>query len=181
MTSPNGSQPFVVGIVGPESTGKSTLASELARHYKTEFVREMARVYLEQLDYPYQFEDLAKIAAWQLKEEDQLKKSSHEIIICDTTLLVLKIWSEFKYDKCDHWILEEEARSNYDLILLTDIDLPWQEDPLREHPHERQTLFSIYYRSLIRKGNPFRVIFGTETARLQAAIRAIDGRKRLNH
>ncbi|MBK7681979.1 MAG: AAA family ATPase [Bacteroidetes bacterium] len=51
---------FVIGIVGPESTGKSTLADALSKQYQVNFVHEIAREYLNQLGSPYQEEDLKK-------------------------------------------------------------------------------------------------------------------------
>ncbi len=169
--------PFVIGIVGPESTGKSTITQALAQHYKVGYVPEMAREYLNRLGRDYQIEDLKKIAYLQLEAENQQKKQQQKIVLCDTTLLVIKIWSEYKYHQCDEWILKVEKESKYDLLLLTDIDLPWEEDPLREHPLERPVLFSIYYRSLIQKNQPFKVIFGNETERIEMAIQAIESTK----
>ena len=172
--------PLIIGIVGPESTGKSTLTNALAKYYHVEYVPEMAREYLNQLGRDYQIEDLKKIASLQLNAENTHRKLNLEIVLCDTTLLVIKIWSEYKYHQCDQWILKAEKESKYDLFLLTDIDLPWVEDPLREHPHERATLFSIYYRSLIQKKQPFKVIFGNEKERLERAINAIESMKSMN-
>lgn len=172
--------PFVVGIVGPESTGKSTLTLALAKHYQVNPVPEIAREFLNQLGRDYQIEDLKKIAQLQLNAENDQRNLSQKIIVCDTTLLVIKIWSEYKYHRCDEWILKEEKNSKYDLLLLTDIDLPWAEDPLREHPHERQALFSIYYRSLIQKDQPFKVIFGNEIQRFKRAVTAIESAKSTN-
>jgi nicotinamide riboside kinase len=168
---------FVIGIVGPESTGKSTLTLALAKHYQVGYVPEVAREYLNRLGREYQFEDLKIIASLQLETENAQRNQKQELVICDTTLLVVKIWSEFKYNQCDDWILQAEIESKYDLFLLTDIDLPWVEDPLREHPHERARLFSIYYRSLIQKNQPFKVIFGNEKERFESAVQAIESVK----
>jgi NadR type nicotinamide-nucleotide adenylyltransferase len=177
---PTKEAPFVIGIVGPESTGKSTLTKALANHYQVDFVHEIAREYLNQLGRDYQIDDLKKIASLQLEAENTHRKLPQKIILCDTTLLVIKIWSEYKYHQCDEWILKAEKENDYDLILLTDIDLPWIEDPLREHPHERATLFSIYYRSLIQKKQPFKIIFGNEKERFERAINAIESMKSMN-
>ena len=165
---------FVIGIVGPESTGKSSLAQVLSKHYQENFVHEMAREYLNHLGRPYQEEDLKKIAEIQMQEELKYRNSNQHIVICDTTLLVIKVWSEYKYHRCDEWILKAESETSYDLLLLTDIDLPWVNDPMREHPTERKELFSIYYRTLIQKKEPFKLIFGNKNERFTKAVLAIE-------
>lgn len=163
-----------IAIVGPESTGKSWLTEQLRRHYNSLSVPEMAREYLNNLQRDYRESDLKKIAALQCKTEDDQLKKHPEYLICDTTLLVIKIWSTFKYNSCDTWIVEEEKKRQYDFYLLTDIDLAWEDDPLREHPDKRRELFSIFYRSLIRKGVAFAVIFGSGEERQKRAIRAVE-------
>ena len=87
---------------------------------------------------------------------------------------MIKVWSEYKYHHCNEWILKAERENLYDLLLLTDIDLPWVDDPMREHPTERNALFSIYYRALIQKKEPFKLIFGNENERFTKAIQAIE-------
>ena len=86
-----------IAIIGPESTGKSTLAKELAEYYKTVYVPEVARFYIDELKRSYNQNDLLEIAKLQCDEEDKLLHQANEILICDTNLLVIKIWSEFKY------------------------------------------------------------------------------------
>lgn len=159
-----------IGITGPESTGKSSLAKVLSQHYHSTYVPEMARSYLEQLGRRYDYSDLKKIAEWQCEAEDKAIANNPEFLVCDTTLLVIKIWSEFNFHQCDEWILAEEKRRPYDLFLLTDIDLPWEKDPLREHPEHRKELFSLYYRTLIQCNRPFRIVFGTGEERTNRAI-----------
>ena len=163
-----------VAIVGPESTGKSTLSSQLARHYHTAWVPEYAREYIDQLHRPYKEQDLLKIAQGQLAYEDQMEKKAERLLICDTNLIVIKIWSEFKYGRCDPWILDQVKHRHYDLHLLMDVDLPWQKDPQREHPHLRQQLFDIYYRELKTINVSFKVINGNYEERFNKAVDEID-------
>ncbi|MBI9033364.1 MAG: ATP-binding protein [Bacteroidales bacterium] len=163
-----------IAITGPESTGKSTLASDLAEHYKTVWVPEYAREYLEKINRSYEFDDISIIAKEQKKLENQYIDRAKDLLFCDTELLVTKIWSEYKYGNCDHWILNELKNPGYDLYLLTDIDIPWEYDPQRENPTERKELFDRYYNELIQMKFPFKIINGTREIRLQNAIHYID-------
>ena len=124
-----------IAIVGPESTGKSLLSEQLSNHYNTAWVPEVARDYLHKLNRPYTFDDLSVIAKLQLKEEERLSKTAKHFLFCDTNLIVIKVWSDFKYGRTEKWIVDAIQKSDYSLHLLTDIDLPWEDDPLREHPH----------------------------------------------
>lgn len=175
-----------IAIVGPESTGKSELSAALAGHYKTIWVKEFAREYLEGINRPYNYDDLLQIAKGQLKLEEEAK---HKLvssspnsdfktppIFCDTNLTVIKVWSEFKYQQCDTWILNQIKTRKYFLHLLTDIDLPWQDDPLREHPQQRRELFNIYYDELINQEADFEIVSGINDERILNAIHIIDSR-----
>jgi len=121
-----------IGIVGPESTGKSELAMQLAAHYKCNWVKEYAREFLEKLKRYYIYDDLKRMAQGQIQLEDEALKEKKDFLFCDTTLMVIKVWSQFKYNKVDDWILNEYQNRKYDFYLLCDIDLQWQYDPLRE-------------------------------------------------
>lgn len=163
-----------IAIVGPESTGKSMLAQGLAKHYQTVWVPEYARGYLDKLGRPYEQTDLIKIAHGQLRLEDEWQNDAKNLLICDTNLVVVKIWSEFKYGVCDLEILERMNERKYDLHLLTAIDLPWEPDPLREHPNKREELYARYESELNKQGVPFFVIHGENHERIKNAIHAID-------
>jgi NadR type nicotinamide-nucleotide adenylyltransferase len=161
-----------IAIIGPESTGKSTLAEDLAEALDTVFVPEYAREYIAELGRPYQLEDLQIIAKGQLKLEDELAMKANQVLIADTTLTVIKVWSKHKYDFCDPWILDEESCRNYDLTLVCDIDLPWEEDPQREHPHLREHFFNLY-KGHAQANPPFAVISGGRGERLNKALKEI--------
>lgn len=162
-------------VIGPESTGKSTLSKALAEELATAWVPEYARGYLEELDHDYIEEDLIVIAKGQLKLEDELYEQALGFLICDTDLYVIKVWSEAKYGRCDDWILEEIAKRKYDLYLLTDIDMPWEDDPLREHPNpeERLYFFNIYKDIVASSGVPFEIVSGNPQERLKSSLDAI--------
>jgi NadR type nicotinamide-nucleotide adenylyltransferase len=165
-----------IAITGPESTGKSWLAENLAKHFNTAWVPEYSREYLAGLGREYGFEDIVRIAKGQLKLEEDEARMADRFLFCDTDLLVTKVWSEFKYDACDPWILEQVKIHRYDLYLLCDIDLPWEFDPLREHPDRRKELFEIYRRHLREMKVNFSIVSGSGQKRLENAINAIDER-----
>lgn len=166
-----------IAIVGPECTGKTDLARFLATYYQTTWVPEFARGYLEKLNRPYTKEDLTIIAQGQLNTENTIAEQANGFVFCDTNLVVVKIWSEFKYGSCDPEILTLMKQQMYDLHLLTDVDLPWEDDPLREHPHKRQELFELYKAELENTGARFEIIRGDYASRRAAAITAVEESK----
>jgi NadR type nicotinamide-nucleotide adenylyltransferase len=165
---------FRIAITGPESTGKSWLAENLANVYQTSWVPEYARQYLEKLERPYTYNDVLDIARGQMDAEDSALKSADRLLFSDTECLVTKIWCEVKFNRCHSWIIDQIEQRPYDLYLLCDIDLSWQPDPQREHPHRRQYLFDLYYAELTDRKLPFAVIQGIGSARLECAIEIIN-------
>jgi len=159
-----------IAIVGPESTGKSTLARQLASQLGTVWVPEFARDYLAALNRPYEANDLEKIAQGQLALEEKLLSEAAEFLICDTTLLVIEVWAEHAYGHCPEWIKASVRNQQYDFTFLTNIDLPWEPDPLREHPHLRQYFFKVYQQKLGSLKTPFAIISGNEQERLTTAM-----------
>ena len=163
-----------IAIVGPESTGKSWLSEALASKLNTVWVPEFARTYLNQIERPYEQSDLENIARGQLESEDALQAMANQFLICDTNLLVIEVWSENAFGNCPEWIRNEVRNRKYDLHLLTDVDLPWQPDPLREHPHLRAYFYDIYVQKLKSIGHSFEVVSGLGQARIDCALNLID-------
>ena len=163
-----------IAIVGPESTGKSTLASDLASHYNTVCVPEYSREFLSSLNRPYVKEDLLAIAKGQLAEEQKYRGKADRLIFLDTDLFVVKVWSEFKYGDCDPSILQLLSTNQAGFYLLTSPDIPYEEDPLRESPKDRERLFDIYHKVLVDAGVDFHVVEGSDHTRFQNAIQAIN-------
>jgi NadR type nicotinamide-nucleotide adenylyltransferase len=166
-------------IVGPESTGKSTLSENLANHFNTEWVREYAREYLDTNGTDYTVENLLDIAKGQLAGEDAatkllLEKNTENVIplIIDTDLYVIKVWSEFVFNKCDNWILQEITKRKYDGYILSNTDVPWVKDHLREYPdlETRETLFHHYKELLTEQSVPWIIIKGDYEERTKQAI-----------
>jgi NadR type nicotinamide-nucleotide adenylyltransferase len=166
---------FKIAITGPESTGKSSLAKELARHYNATFVPEYAREYMSNLNRNYTSEDILLIAQKQLENEKaKMNRAMGCFLFCDTDLLVTRIWSLHKYGECDPWIDKHIRKNHYDLFLLCDIDLPWQFDEQREHPNLRQYFFNWYKNELENFGFPYQIVSGTGEKRNENAVKIID-------
>jgi len=161
-------------VIGPECTGKTTLSSALANHYSTVWVPEYARGYLNKLNRPYNQSDLLKIAHGQIRMEEEWIREGKRLAFFDTNLLVIKIWSEHKFGHCEPEILKYHESRRYDFYLLTDIDLPWEEDPQREHPQLREHFKNVYLKMIESTGVPYSLISGAEESRLQKSISLID-------
>lgn len=179
-------------IIGPESTGKSTLCELIAKHYQTKWVPEFAREYLLANGKEYSYEDLLTIAKGQIALEDeisfQFSVSSFQspnspliphhspLLFIDTDMYVMKVWCEFVFGKCHQWIIDQIIDRKYDLYLLCNTDLPWVKDELREYPdlEIREKLFHTYKDTLINQSTLWAEIKGSNDQRLQAAIDAVD-------
>lgn len=162
-----------IAITGPESSGKTTLARQLATFLGAPCVPEYARIYLNLLQRPYRAEDLHRIAQGQKAWEDVLACLQPAFLVCDTDALVLKIWAEYKYGVCPAYIQQWWEARPYHLHLLCKPDIPWQYDPLREHPHQREALYSLYLETLQQERAPYAIVQGAEMERLEAAVRSI--------
>ncbi len=173
MNSPE-EQTIRIAITGPESTGKSTLSQKLAAHYKTIWVPEYAREYLDQLNRPYRQSDLVDIAKGQISMENKALSKASRLLICDTELTVVKIWSQSKYGNVDNFILEKQREQSYDAYLLMDIDLPWEYDPQRENPDKRKYFFDWFERELKASKIHYKVISGNHGQRFAKACDIID-------
>ena len=163
-----------ISITGPESTGKSWLAQKLASLYGEPWAEEYSREYLNKLNRPYNFEDILLIAQGQFKLEEENAKSAKAWLFCDTDFLVTRIWCLVKYGKSHPWIDQMADTHIYDHYLLCNTDLPWEPDPLREHPELRDELMQLYLDELTFRELPFTVISGQDDDRLQAAVKAIN-------
>ena len=179
-------------IIGPESTGKSTLCAQLAAHYNTIWIEEYAREYLLTNGREYTFNNLLDVARGQIEKEEAgvkniLYSRKHSLIsdvdgqpnllFIDTDMYVLKVWCEFVFNRCHHWILNRIVERKYDLYLLCDVDLPWVKDELREYPDlvTRKKLYHHYKDLIINQQVPWVNISGNYEQRLQQAIDAVSG------
>jgi NadR type nicotinamide-nucleotide adenylyltransferase len=164
-----------IAIVGPESTGKSTISLQLAKHYQVPWVAEYARFYCAALTGPCTLQDEINMFHGQVAlEESVLASAQTDFIICDTTFITVKIWSDEMLGKTPQIVLDAIKSRSYDFYLLLDIDLPWQDDPLRDFPHKRAHFMQVWHQELKAINANYQVISGTET-RLQNAVSAING------
>jgi NadR type nicotinamide-nucleotide adenylyltransferase len=169
--------PKKIVVIGPESTGKSTLCEQLALHYQTEWVPEFARNYLLEIRRPYTYEDLLYIADGQIRQEDRIvSDTKSDLVFIDTDMYVMKVWCEYVFNKCHPYILDEIVKRKYDGYLLCNTDLPWVADELREYPdlESRERLYQMYKDIMINQYVPWIDITGNYEARLQKAISFID-------
>jgi nicotinamide riboside kinase len=186
-------------IIGPESTGKSTLCEQLAQHYNTLWCPEYAREYLLEHGTKYSYDDLLTIAKGQIELEDkciqllvrssesgvqsrkgennsELTTRNSEPLFIDTNMYVMKVWCEFVFGKCHQFILDKITERKYDLYLLCNIDLPWTHDELREYPdlEPRQKLYKMYKDLMINQTVPWAEISGNSEQRFNKAIQSVE-------
>lgn len=167
-------------IIGPESTGKSTLCAQLAEHYQTKWVPEFAREYLEKNGTDYNFDSLFAIAKGQIDLENagllQVEKNSSYKIFIDTDMYVMKVWCEYVFHKCHNWILNKIAERQYDGYLLCNVDLPWVKDDLREYPdmETRNKLYHFYKDLLVNQSVPWIDINGNYAERIEKALQFVN-------
>jgi NadR type nicotinamide-nucleotide adenylyltransferase len=175
-------------IIGPESTGKSTLCKQLAEHFETTWCPEYAREFLLSNGKNYDYDDLLTIAKGQLTLEDEyttaMEKNSLPLLedggslplFIDTDMYVMKVWCEFVFEKCHPFILHEIIKRKYNLYLLCNVDIPWVKDELREYPdlETRKRLYRNYKDIMINQSVPWINISGNNDERLLKAINAVD-------
>ncbi|MEO8933170.1 MAG: DUF4301 family protein [Xanthomarina sp.] len=167
-----------VVLFGPESTGKTVLATQLAAHYKTLWVPEFSRIYAEEKARKNEVlnkDDVLPIARGQMTLENALAKQVDNLLFCDTNLLETKVYSEAYYEGYSPDILNKFAHQNtYNLYFLTNIDIPWEDDGIRDKPNERKVMFKAFEKALIKNNLPYVLLKGSLSNRMETAIKHID-------
>lgn len=174
-------------VIGPESTGKSTLCEQLAAHYNTAWCREYAREYLLKHGTSYTYNNLLTIAKGQIELEDKTAADAVQkyisgpsagspILFIDTDMYVMKVWCEFAFNQCHQWIIDQIVTRRYDLYLLCNTDLLWVKDELREYPdpETRERLYHIYKDIMINQHTPWVEISGDYGERFEKAKKAVE-------
>ncbi len=157
-------------VTGPESSGKTTLTKKLSKHFKIPYIEESSRLYLSNLERNYTKKDILIIAKEHLKNEI----SERSLLLLDTDLITLKIWSEYKYGTCDNLILSEIEKQKKEnrIYLLCQPDIPWKFDPQRENSKDRDFLFNIYKKELI--GRDYTIVKGARKNRFIYSVKKIN-------
>lgn len=162
-------------LFGPESTGKTTLAKQLAEHFKTHWVPEYMREYLQKKwdieGKQCTIDDLIPIAEGQMRLENETAKLANKLLICDTNLLEISVYSKYYYNGfCPNQIKKYAKENSYDLYFLTSVDVPWKIDDLRDRPYERQEMFCTFETELKENHLKYEILKGSEIVRLEYAI-----------
>lgn len=167
-------KPKIIVITGAESTGKTTLTEQLANHFNVPFIPEIARKYVENLNGKYTFPDVETIAKMQIEQFNRSIITDAPYIFLDTWLIVTKIWFEFVYNRTPEWLIPEIKKTNIDLFLVCDIDLPWIYDPVRENGGEnRKILHNKYIREINNFNFNHKIVQGTDDGRFNNAVRLL--------
>ena len=168
-----------VAILGAESTGKTTLCRDLAAHFGCPWVPEYMRTYLQaKWDKEHltcTWEDLLPIAQGQIELENKLaaqaaQNSDSSYLFCDTSLFELMVYSNWYYGDCPDALTNAALTHHYDLILLTEVDIPWVADDLRDSPHQRDEISAYFESQLTRHQKPFHRIGGDRDERVQQVL-----------
>jgi len=168
-----------VVLYGPESTGKTTLAKQLASHYNTQWVPEYMRTFLEKKimdpgEEIVAYKELETIAKGQIESENTLSKTANKLLFCDTNLLELEVYAEHYFKRCPETISTYARKNKYELYILTYIDVPWEVDAFRDRPENRKDMFALFKQKLIDYNLPYIIVKGNEKERLDYAISYIN-------
>ena len=166
-------------LFGPESSGKTTLTAQLAAHFNSRWVPEYMRTYLESkwenLKTPIEKKDLLPIAKGHIKDENRLTLLTDKLLLLDTNVLQIKTYCEYYYNGwCPSELIQASQQHRYDYYFLTNIDVPWQKDNLRDRPNDRDKMFRIFEQQLIKNNTPYTILEGSKQERLKSAIAIIN-------
>lgn len=159
-------------ITGPECSGKTTLSIALAKSIGGVWMEEVARNYLENLNRAYALSDIEIISELHLEKESELSEKSGPLVL-DTDLITLEIWADEKFGEVPDMIYKNVRSRDYNFYFLCSPEIPWEEDPLRENPHDRHRLFEVYKEKLISLGKSFTILHGSPQQRLDKALEVL--------
>ena len=167
-----------VVLIGPECSGKTTLAAALAAQFGAPWVPEAARRFVETDPTPLSAATVGPIARLSMQLDDAARAAGPPLLIHDTDLVSTVVYSRHYYGRCEAWIEREAQARRAALYLLSRPDLPWEPDGVRDQPHARAELFARFAAQLDAMGAAYTIIGGLGPAREAAAVSAV--RRRLS-
>ncbi|MFZ2493564.1 MAG: ATP-binding protein [Thermoanaerobaculia bacterium] len=157
-------------LIGPECTGKTTIAGLLAEEHGTTWSREHAREYAERAGRMLTALDVGAIAAGQIANQERAEKAASGLVILDTDLISTVVYARHYYGACPAWIEEEARNRRADLYLLLDTGLPWRPDGVRDAGGDvREALFEAFRRALDEFGTTWVIVSGGWEERVERA------------
>jgi HTH-type transcriptional repressor of NAD biosynthesis genes len=164
-----------LAILGTESTGKTTLAQQLAAAYCTAWVPEFGRAYCEGRDARYLTpDDLDAIGRGQIVAEEAAARSANRILICDTDVRTTATWSDIILGTRSAWLSRAAAADEYSHALLLDADVPWVNDGMRVLRDVRGEHTALLEHELVATHQPFTRIQGPFEQRFWQAATVVD-------
>lgn len=163
-------------VLGAESTGTTTLARDLAEHYDTVWVPEYGRLYASARMFGQSWDtnDFVRIAKMQNLMEDALAQEANKILICDTDSFATSIWHERYIGSRSRDVEDISSRRNVTLYILTDIDVPFEQDGTRDGEHIRKWMTQVFLGRLFESGRNYMLVSGSRERRVKDAIREIE-------
>ena len=162
-----------IAVIGPESSGKTTLSQQLSEHFNEPMAVEFARQYLNSLNRSYTLNDLIEITKGQIAREEEALEQANKMIICDTEMMVMYLWALEKFGKCPPYIEEQSQARKYDWYLLCRPDIPWEYDPMRENPDRGDYFFNKFESLLRSKKANYTIIEGSREERFQKSVETV--------
>ena len=166
-----------VVLTGSESTGKTTLGNELARHYGAELAPEFVRSFAERHGGVIRFEDHGPIARGQMQlEDDYIERAGgvRPLVLFDTDLLSTVVYCGHYFGQCPRWIEEAARERRPDLYLLCEIDAPWVADGVRDRGEQREEMQALFRDAVVASGASYLSLQGDVAARMTQATTTID-------
>lgn len=164
-----------IAITGPESTGKTTISSQLTKYFHGSFIPEYAREYILSLNRDYRYEDLEHIATIQMESFIQANSEYPKILFFDTWLIITKVWFQEVFGRCPNWLLQAIRDYKMDFYLICAPDIEWIKDEVRENGGQRRIeLYNKYMEELIELNIPFKIIKGKDLQRFNNALDAVE-------
>ena len=171
-------KPIRVVLTGSESTGKTTLAGQLATHYTAELAPEFVREFAVRKGSALDLADVDQIALGQIALADMHAERAaglaSNLLVQDTDLLSTVVYCNHYYGQCADWITKAASDRRPDLYLLLDIDVPWIPDDVRDRGTRREEMQQLFRTAVAASGAPYTVIRGTWDERMRMAQRAVD-------